>query len=234
MEKDKKKKVEIEEEKECNCHEGCTCGENCECTEDNKCSDDCTCDKECHCGDNCECDENCECGDYCHCGEEECTCGEECSCHDEDDEGELLSKRIKELEDALLRSQAELLNYRKRKDEEVDRMLKYAEEDVLKGFLPILDNFERAISMDDDNLNDEVSKFLEGFKLMDKQIRELLSKFEVKEIEALDKEFDPTYHQAVVMDKVKGKKSGTVLEVMQKGYMYKDRVLRHAMVKVNE
>lgn len=221
MEKDKKKKVKIEEEKECNCHEGCTCGETCECTEDNKCSEDCTCGEECHCG------ETCECVDDCH-------CGKECPCHDEDDEGELLSKRIKELEDALLRSQAELLNYRKRKDEEVDRMLKYAEEDVLKGFLPILDNFERAISMDDDNLNDEVSKFLEGFKLMDKQIRELLGKFEVREIEALGKEFDPTYHQAVIMDKVKGKKSGTVIEVLQKGYMYKDRVLRHAMVKVNE
>ena len=221
MEKDKKKKEKIEEEKECNCHEGCTCGETCECTEDNKCSEDCTCGEECHCG------ETCECVDDCH-------CGKECPCHDEDDEGELLSKRIKELEDALLRSQAELLNYRKRKDEEVDRMLKYAEEDVLKGFLPILDNFERAISMDDDNLNDEVSKFLEGFKLMDKQIRELLGKFEVREIEALGKEFDPTYHQAVIMDKVKGKKSGTVIEVLQKGYMYKDRVLRHAMVKVNE
>jgi len=212
MEKDKK--VKVEEEKECNCHEGCTCGDDCQCTEDNKCSEDCTCGENCECGDNCD-------------------CGEDCCCHD-DDEEELLSKRIKELEDALLRSQAELLNYRKRKDEEVDRMLKYAEEDVLKGFLPILDNFERAISMDDDNLNDEVSKFLEGFKLMDKQIRELLGKFEVKEIDALDKEFDPTYHQAVIMDKVKGKKSGTVIEVLQKGYMYKDRVLRHAMVKVNE
>ena len=84
------------------------------------------------------------------------------------------------------------------------------------------------------NLNDEVSKFLEGFKLMYKQIKELLNKFEVKEIECLGKEFDPTYHQAVVMDKDETKESGIVTEVLQKGYMYKDRVLRTAMVKVNE
>jgi len=172
--------------------------------------------------------------DECTCGED-CQCGEECSCHKEKNiDDELLSKRIKDLEDALLRSQAELINYKKRKDEETDRILKYAEEDVLKGFLPILDNFERAISMDDDNPNDEVSKFLEGFKLMHKQILELLFKFDVKEIDALGKEFDPALHNAVAMDKKEGVKSGTITEVLQKGYMYKDRVLRTAMVKVNE
>lgn len=179
-------------------------------------------EKECHCMD----DEECTCGDECNCGDE-CTCGDDCHCTDS-------TEIISQLQDALLRSQAELLNYRKRKDEEVSRIIKYAEEDVLKGFLPILDNFERAIKMDDDNLDDEVSKFLEGFKLMYKQIVELLNKFEVKEMECLDKEFDPTYHQAVVMDKVEGKDSGIITEVLQKGYMYKDRVLRTAMVKVNE
>lgn len=151
-----------------------------------------------------------------------------------EDERELLSKRIKELEDEVLRNKAELLNYRKRKDEETERIIKYAEEDILRGFLPILDNFERAINMDDDNKEDEVSKFLSGFKLMYKQMKELLEKFEVKEIEALDKEFDPSLHQAVVTGKDESKPSGIVLEVLQKGYMYKDRVLRTAMVKVNE
>lgn len=167
---------------------------------------------------------------------EKCSCEhDKCECHKEENNNiDALQNKIKNLEEALLRSQAELLNYRKRKDEETSRIIKYAEEDVLKGFLPILDNFERAINMDDDNLDDEVSKFLEGFRLMYKQIKELLAKFEVVEIEALDKEFDPAYHQAVVMDKVDGKPSGVVTEVLQKGYMYKDRVLRSAMVKVNE
>lgn len=180
--------------------------------------------KECHCEDNCKCEDNCQCEEECHCSEET----------NIDDERELLSKRIKELEETLLRNQAELINYKKRKDEETSRIIKYAEEDILKGFLPILDNFERAINMDNDNLEDEVSKFLEGFKLMYKQIKELLNKFEVKEIDCLDKEFDPTYHQAVVTGKDETKKSGIILEVLQKGYMYKDRVLRTAMVKVNE
>lgn len=167
----------------------------------------------------------------CNCKEtkEECTCNEECSCGDNK-----LEDKIKNLEEALLRSQAELINYKRRKDEETNRIIKYAEEDILKGFLPILDNFERAIGMDDDNLEDEVSKFLEGFKLMYKQIKDLLEKFEVKEIDCLGKEFDPALEQAVVMDHDETKESGVVTVVLQKGYMYKDRVLRTAMVKVNE
>ena len=190
-------------------------------------------EQECNCNEECECASDCECGDECNCDcNEECDCG--CSSYEVNDEIELLGKRIKELEEALLRNQAELMNYKKRKDEETNRILKYAEEDILKGFLPILDNFERAIGMDNDNMDDEVSKFLEGFKLMYKQIKDLLGKFEVKEIDALDKEFDPAVEQAVIMDKDEDKESGVVLEVLQKGYMYKDRVLRTAMVKVNE
>lgn len=167
----------------------------------------------------------------CNCKEtkEECTCNEECSCGDNK-----LEDKIKNLEEALLRSQAELINYKRRKDEETNRIIKYAEEDILKGFLPILDNFERAIGMDDDDLEDVVSKFLEGFKLMYKQIKDLLEKFEVKEIDCLGKEFDPALEQAVVMDHDETKESGVVTVVLQKGYMYKDRVLRTAMVKVNE
>lgn len=181
---------------------------------------ECTCNNECNCEDECVCGEECE-----------CSCNEETNLNDE---RELLGKRIKELEEALLRNQAELMNYKKRKDEETNRILKYAEEDVLRGFLPILDNFERAINMDNDNMDDEVSKFLEGFKLMHKQIKELLLKFEVSEIDVLDKEFDPSTSQAVIVVKDENKKPGVVLEILQKGYIYKDRVLRTAMVKVNE
>lgn len=174
----------------------------------------------------------------CNCKEtkEECTCGEECNCHEECSCGDNkeLEDKIKNLEEALLRSQAELINYKRRKDEETNRIIKYAEEDILKGFLPILDNFERAIGMDDDDLEDEVSKFLEGFKLMYRQIKDLLEKFEVKEIDCLGKEFDPALEQAVVVDHDETKESGVVTVVLQKGYMYKDRVLRTAMVKVNE
>ena len=196
-------------------------------------------DKKCQCeNDELEMnEEECTCGHDCCCNDEEdCCCGEgNCECSNQDtDTNELLSKRIKELEDALLRSQAELLNYKKRKDDETARILKYAETDILEGFLPILDNFERAISMDDNNFGDETSKFLEGFRMVYNQTRNLLEKFEVKEIECLGKEFDPTYAQAVIVEKDETKEPGVVLEVFQKGYMYKDRILRIAMVKVNE
>jgi len=170
--------------------------------------------------------ENCSC---------ECECEKEYENKEEVDElGCKCEEKIKGLEEALLRSQAELINYKRRKDEEVTRMLKYAEEDIVKEFLPILDNFERAIKMDDNNLDDEVSKFLEGFKMVYTQIKNMLEKFEVKEIESLGKEFDPLYHQAVMKDNNADKESGIILEVFQKGYMYKDRVIRPAMVKVNE
>ena len=179
----------------------------------------------------CSCDEECSFNEECSC-DEECNCNEKCSCDEKIEDNNL--DKIKKLEDALLRSQAELVNYKRRKDEETSRIIKYAEEDILKGFLPILDNFERAINMDDDNLDDEVSKFLLGFKLMYKQIKDLLAKFEVKEMDPLNKPFDPAYHQAIAVDNKDGILPGTVTEVLQKGYMYKDKVLRTAMVKVSE
>ena len=196
-------------------------------------------DKECNCENKeKELNEECNCEhEHCCCEAEEECCRDEdcCECGNVDIETyDLLSKRIQELNDALLRSQAELLNYKKRKDEETARIIKYAETDILEGFLPILDNFERAISMDDNNFGDETSKFLEGFRMVYNQTRSLLEKFEVKEIECLGKEFDPAYAQAVIVEKDDDKEPGVVLEVFQKGYMYKDRVLRIAMVKVNE
>ena len=154
--------------------------------------------------------------------------------HKKDKKLEELQNEVNTLKDKNMRIAAEMVNTLRRKDEETSRIIKYAEEDILKGFLPILDNFERAINMDDNNLEDEVSKFLQGFKLMYKQIKDLLTKFEVKEMDCLGKEFDPTYHQAVTTGKDESKESGIILEVLQKGYMYKDKVLRTAMVKVNE
>jgi len=133
-----------------------------------------------------------------------------------------------------LRANAEMMNFKRRKEEETSNMLKYANEDVLKSLLPVVDNFERGLKMDDNDLSDEVSKFLSGFKMIYTNVIEILNKFEVKEIPAEGIEFDPTVHQAVLMEHDENKPSGVILEVLQKGYMYKDRVLRPAMVKVNE
>lgn len=149
-------------------------------------------------------------------------------------EEEKLQEKIKALEEECLKAKAEVINYKRRKDEEVSKLIKYSEENIIAGFLPILDNFERAINMDDDNLEDEVSKFLEGFKMIYAHTKSLLEKFDVKEINAIDEKFNPQFHQAVLTEYNKDKEKGIVLEVLQKGYMYKDKVIRPAMVKVNE
>lgn len=193
----------------CNCSPECDCG----------CQDG----KECTCGDECSCNDDCQCG---------CQDGKECCCK-EDKELELTSK-INNLQEALLREKAEVQNYKRRKDEEVSRILKYANEDIILEFLPILDNLERAIKLDDNDLTDEVSKYLEGIKMVYSQTKTMLEHFDVREIDTLGKKFDPMYHQAVLTGKDETKESGTVLEVYQKGYMYKDKVIRVSMVKVNE
>jgi len=150
------------------------------------------------------------------------------------EEIEAMNFKVKEAEEKALRAHAELINYRKRKDEEIERMLKYSNEDIVLEILPILDNFERAIKMDDDNLDDEVSKFLQGMKMVYASLVKVLEKYEVKEIESLGKTFDAKYHQAVMTDSVEDKEKEIITEVYQKGYMLKDKVIRPAMVKVNK
>ncbi len=105
---------------------------------------------------------------------------------------------------------------------------------MIKELLPIIDNFERAIGLDDRDLSDEVSKFLSGFKMIYTNLLSILEKLEVKEIDCKGLEFDPNMMQAVLMEKDENLPSDVVLEVLQKGYTYKDKVIRVAMVKVNE
>lgn len=145
---------------------------------------------------------------------------------------EELTEKLKSLEEETLRAKADLINYRKRKDDEVSNLLKYCNADIIMLLLPVLDNFERVINKED--IPEDVKSYLEGFKLIYKQIKDILESNDVKEIEALGKEFDPMYHQSVTMRKDDTKESGIVLEVYQKGYTYKDKVLRPAMVIINE
>lgn len=151
-----------------------------------------------------------------------------------EEENHKLKNDLKESSEKVLRLAAEMQNYKKRNETEKSNMLKYANEDLAKSLLPILDNFERAIRLDDNDLSDEVSKFLSGFKMIYGSFVNVLNNIEVKEIECDGLEFDPVYHQAVLTEKDETKPSGVVLEVLQKGYMYKDKVIRPAMVKVNE
>ena len=180
--------------------------------------------------DGCKCHEHKH--DECKCHEHPEQKHEECKCHDHPEPPH--EKRIKELEDELLRSKAEFINYRKRLEEEQARLLKFCNEDLIKETLPILDNFERAISMDDTNLDDEVSKFLSGFKMIYCNFVNVLKNYGVVEIDGNNKPFDPIYHEAIMTEKREDVAPGMVLEVLQKGYILKGKVIRPAMVKVSE
>lgn len=129
-----------------------------------------------------------------------------------------------------MRIQAEMMNFKRRKEEEVDQFKKYANEDILKQLIAVCDNFERALGME----SEENAEFLKGFKMIYTNILNILNNNGVAEIEALNAPFNPNIHQAVLTEVKDGVEAGVVIEVLQKGYMYKDRVLRAAMVKVSE
>jgi molecular chaperone GrpE len=147
---------------------------------------------------------------------------------------EALKEENKNLQDKVLRTTAEMQNMRRRQEEEISHIRKYEGDDILKKILPIIDNFERAIKLDDNDLTDELSKFLSGFKMIYTNLISVLEEKEVKEIVCKDKEFDSSLMEAVLTEHVDGIEKNQVLEVLQKGYTYKDKLLRPAMVKVSE
>ena len=147
------------------------------------------------------------------------------------EEIKVLKDKVKELEDKNIRVTAEMVNSLRRKEEENNRLMKYASESLILDILSTIDNFERALSLKTDNA--DIENYQKGFDMIYQNLVNTLNKYEVKEIECLGLEFDPTYHQAVMTEHVDGKKENEIIEVLQKGYTYKDKVIRPAMVKVN-
>ena len=135
-------------------------------------------------------------------------------------------KEIAELNDKYLRLYAEYDNFRRRSAKERDSVYSDAKSDTLKNILPILDNMERATAFT------EADKVLEGMNLILKSFNENLTKMDVKEIEALGKTFDPNLHYAVMHIEDESYGENEVVEVLQKGYICGDKVIRYAMVKV--
>ena len=141
-----------------------------------------------------------------------------------------LTESLKDANDRVLRLSAEIQNIGKRHNEEISDMAKYEGIDLIKKLLPIVDNFERSIAMD--KTTDE--KYLAGYKMIYTNMIEVLNNLGVKEIECEDKPFDPTTMDAIMTEHVEGVEKNYVLIVLQKGYIYKDKLLRPAMVKVSE
>ncbi len=129
------------------------------------------------------------------------------------------------------RIQADFDNYRKRNKNAIAEAYDAATADVVKTFLPVLDNLERALDSAKENSSYEA--IAKGVEMVVRQFKDVLKKLGVEEIEALGKAFDPQLHEAVMRAECEeGVEDNTVVEVFQKGYKYKDRVIRHSMVKV--
>lgn len=145
-----------------------------------------------------------------------------------------LKDKVTLLEDKNKRVQAEFINYMNRTEKEKSDLLKYDGEKIIKKILDVTDDFERAILMDDNDLSDEVSNFLKGFKMIYTRLISVLDEMEVKTIDVEGKEFDPSISEAVLTEHDENKPENVVLEVLKKGYTYKDKLIRPAMVKVNK
>ncbi len=152
--------------------------------------------------------------------------------HKKEKKLEELQNEVNTLKDKNMRIAAEMVNTLRRKDEETNRLLKYSNESLITELLPVIDNFERALNVDAKTA--DVESYQKGMTMIYNSLKNILEKFEVKEIEAIDKEFDPSYHQAVMQEEKEGTKENIVIEVLQKGYTYKDKVIRPAMVKVSK
>ena len=139
-------------------------------------------------------------------------------------------EKIEELEDRVKRQLAEFENFRKRTDKEKEQMFETGAKSVLEKILPVVDNFERGLS----NIKpeEEGDPHVEGMRMIYKQLMTELEKLEVKPIEAVGCEFNPDYHNAIMQVASDEYESGFVAQELQKGYMYRDSVLRHSMVAV--
>ena len=152
--------------------------------------------------------------------------------NNEQNEVEQLKEQVEEEKNKYLRLLADYDNFKRRAALDKEALQKYQSQKVLTNLIPVLDNFSRAIAVE--AKSDEARTMMEGMDMIYRSLVDALKSEGLVEIEALDQEFDPNFHQAIMTGNEEDKPSGIVLEEMQKGYILKDRVLRPSMVKVNE
>lgn len=139
-------------------------------------------------------------------------------------------EKIEELTDRVKRQMAEFENFRKRTEKEKSSMYEMGARDIIERILPVIDNFERGLAViPEDKKEDPIA---EGMEKIYKQIQKVFEEAGVKPIEATGKEFDPNFHNAVMHVEDESLGENIVAEELQKGYMYRDSVVRHSMVKV--
>ncbi len=139
-------------------------------------------------------------------------------------------EKIEELTDRLTRQMAEFDNFRKRTEKEKSQMYEIGARDIIEKILPIVDNFERGLSSMPEE--EKATPFAEGMEKVYKQLMTTLESIDVKPIEAVGKEFDPDFHNAVMHVEDEELGENIIAEEFQKGYTYRNNVVRHSMVKV--
>ncbi len=140
------------------------------------------------------------------------------------------AQEVKECQDRLLRYAAELENFKKRAERERTELIQYANENVFKELLPVLDNLERAL--ENGRQFEAPQGLLEGLELVHQEFLKILSRFGVTPVECLGLPFDPAYHHAVMEEEAPELADQTVTKELQRGYLYHTRLLRPAMVVV--
>ncbi len=139
-------------------------------------------------------------------------------------------EKIEELTDQVKRQMAEFDNFRKRTEKEKTQMYEIGAKSIIEKVLPVVDNFERGLAAVPEENKDDA--FVDGMNKIYKQMMTMLEEADVKPIEAVGKEFDPNLHNAVMQTESEEYESGIVAQELQKGYTYRDSVVRHSMVAV--
>lgn len=147
-----------------------------------------------------------------------------------DKKQDALNEKIAELEDKVKRQMAEFDNFRKRTDKEKNAMFETGAKSVIQKILPVVDNFERGLASVPEE--EKGTPFAEGMEMIYKQLIGELEKMDVRPIPAVGKEFDPNLHNAVMQVESDEYESGVIAQELQKGYTYRDSVVRHSMVGV--
>ncbi|WP_315369904.1 nucleotide exchange factor GrpE [Oribacterium sinus] len=137
-----------------------------------------------------------------------------------------------QLKDKYLRTLAEYENFRKRSEKEKAQMFELGAKSIIEALLPVVDNFERALSHVQEEEKD--SPFVKGIEGIYKQIQKMFADCNIQEIEALGKKFDPALHNAVMTEEEGDAEEDTITQDLQKGYTYRGNVVRHSMVKVKK
>lgn len=147
-----------------------------------------------------------------------------------DKKQEALKEKIEELEDRVKRQMAEFENFRKRTEKEKTMMFETGAKSVIEKILPVVDNFERGLAAVSDDEKD--GAFVQGMGMIYKQLMTELENMQVKPIPAVGEEFNPDFHNAVMQVESEEFESGVIAQELQKGYTYRDSVVRHSMVAV--